>query len=29
MLIFVMGIVFEMPLVSWLLSKLGLLHRGF
>ncbi|OAV69654.1 Sec-independent protein translocase protein TatC [Bacteroidales bacterium Barb6XT] len=29
MLIFIMGIVFEMPLVSWLLSKLGLLHRGF
>ncbi|WP_099465475.1 MULTISPECIES: twin-arginine translocase subunit TatC [Parabacteroides] len=29
MLIFVMGIVFEMPLVSWLLSKLGLLHKGF
>ena len=29
MLIFVMGIVFEMPLLSWLLSKLGLLHRGF
>jgi sec-independent protein translocase protein TatC len=29
MLIFIMGIVFEMPLLSWLLSKLGLLHRGF
>ncbi len=29
MLIFVMGIVFEMPLVSWLLSKLGLLNRSF
>jgi sec-independent protein translocase protein TatC len=29
MLIFIMGIIFEMPLVSWLLSKLGLLHRGF
>ncbi|MDH6359149.1 twin-arginine translocase subunit TatC [Parabacteroides sp. PF5-9] len=29
MLIFIMGIVFEMPLVSWLLSKLGLLNRSF
>ncbi|MDR0395202.1 MAG: twin-arginine translocase subunit TatC [Tannerella sp.] len=29
MLIFIMGIVFEMPLVSWLLSKLGLLTRAF
>ena len=29
MLIFIMGIVFEMPLVSWLLSKLGLLKRSF
>lgn len=29
MLVFVMGVVFELPLVSWLLSKLGLLHRGF
>ncbi|MDR0574459.1 MAG: twin-arginine translocase subunit TatC [Tannerella sp.] len=29
MLIFVMGIVFEMPLLSWLLSKLGLLNRAF
>jgi sec-independent protein translocase protein TatC len=29
MLIFIMGIIFEMPLLSWLLSKLGLLHRGF
>jgi sec-independent protein translocase protein TatC len=29
MMIFVMGIVFEMPLVSWLLSKLGLLTRAF
>jgi sec-independent protein translocase protein TatC len=29
MLIFIMGIIFEMPLVSWLLSKLGLLRRGF
>ncbi|MDL2282245.1 twin-arginine translocase subunit TatC [Parabacteroides sp. OttesenSCG-928-G06] len=28
MLIFIMGVVFEMPLVSWLLSKLGLVHRG-
>ena len=29
MLIFIMGIVFEMPLLSWLLSQLGLLRRGF
>jgi len=29
MLIFVMGVVFEMPLVSWLLSKIGLLNRSF
>lgn len=29
MLIFIMGIVFELPLVSWLLSKLGLLNRSF
>ena len=29
MLIFVMGIVFEMPLVSWLLSQFGLLKRSF
>ena len=28
-LLFVMGIVFEMPLVSWLLSQLGLLKRSF
>ena len=29
MLIFVMGIVFEMPLLSWLLSQLGFLNRSF
>jgi sec-independent protein translocase protein TatC len=29
MLIFVMGVVFEMPLVCWLLSQLGLLKRTF
>ena len=29
MLIFIMGIIFEMPLVSWLLSQLGLLRRSF
>lgn len=29
MLILVMGIVFEMPLVAWLLSCLGLLHKSF
>jgi sec-independent protein translocase protein TatC len=29
MLIFIMGILFELPLVSWFLSKLGLLNRSF
>ena len=29
MLVFVMGLVFEMPLVSWLLSQVGLLHKSF
>lgn len=29
MLIFVMGIVFELPLLSWLLSQLGLLNKSF
>jgi Twin arginine targeting (Tat) protein translocase TatC len=29
MLIFIMGVVFEMPLLSWLLSKIGLLNRSF
>lgn len=29
MLVFMMGIVFELPLVSMLLSKLGILHREF
>lgn len=29
MLIFVMGIIFELPLVAWLLGVLGMLHRGF
>lgn len=29
MLIFVMGIVFEMPLVSWLLSQVGVLNCSF
>jgi sec-independent protein translocase protein TatC len=29
MLILMMGIVFEMPLLAWLLSKLGLLYRSF
>lgn len=28
-LIFIMGIVFELPLVSWLLSQLGLLDKSF
>ncbi len=29
MLIFVMGIIFELPLVAWLLGTLGVLHRDF
>lgn len=29
MLIFLMGLVFEMPLVAWLVGKTGLLHREF
>jgi sec-independent protein translocase protein TatC len=29
MLTFIMGIVFELPLLSWFLSKLGLLDRSF
>lgn len=29
MLIFIMGIVFELPLLSWLLSQLGLLNKSF
>ncbi|MDR0537674.1 MAG: twin-arginine translocase subunit TatC [Tannerellaceae bacterium] len=29
LLIFIMGIVFEMPLLSWLLSQLGLLRKAF
>ncbi len=29
MLILIMGIVFEMPLLAWLLSCLGLIHKGF
>ena len=29
MMIFIMGIVFELPLLAWLLSKLGLLTRSF
>jgi Twin arginine targeting (Tat) protein translocase TatC len=29
MLIFIMGIVFELPLISWLLSQLGILNRSF
>lgn len=28
-LVFIMGIVFELPLISWLLSQLGLLNRSF
>ena len=29
MMVFIMGVVFEMPLLSWFLSKLGLLNRSF
>ena len=29
MLIFVMGVIFELPLVAWLLGTLGVLHSGF
>jgi sec-independent protein translocase protein TatC len=29
MLIFVMGVIFELPMVAWLLGNLGVLHRGF
>lgn len=29
MLIFIMGIIFEMPLVAWILSKMGFLYRNF
>ncbi len=29
MLIFIMGVMFEMPLLSWLLSQLGLVNRSF
>jgi sec-independent protein translocase protein TatC len=28
-MVFVMGLVFEMPLISWLLSKIGLLKKSF
>jgi len=29
MMIFIMGLVFEMPLVAWLLSALGIIHKSF
>jgi len=29
MLCFIMGLVFELPLLSWLLSQIGILHRSF
>lgn len=29
MLVFIMGIIFELPIVSWLLSQLGLLDKSF
>lgn len=28
-MVFIMGVIFEMPLLAWLMSKLGLLHRDF
>ena len=28
-IIFVMGVVFEIPMVAWILSQMGLLHKGF
>lgn len=27
-MVFIMGLVFELPLLSWLLSKIGVLHKG-
>lgn len=29
MMIFIMGVIFELPLLSWLLSQIGLLRRSF
>ena len=29
MLIFIMGIIFELPLLAWLMGKIGVLRRGF
>lgn len=29
LLIFIMGVIFELPLLAWLLGNLGILHRGF
>jgi sec-independent protein translocase protein TatC len=29
LMIFIMGVVFEMPLVSWLLSQVGMINRSF
>lgn len=28
-MVFIMGVVFELPLLAWLLSRLGILHREF
>lgn len=28
-MIFIMGVVFELPMLAWLLSKLGILHKSF
>ena len=27
-IVFVMGLVFEMPMLAWLLSSMGILHKG-
>ena len=29
MMIFIMGLVFELPLLAWVLGKFGILHRDF
>ena len=29
MMVLVMGVVFEMPLIAWMLGKMGILRRGF
>lgn len=29
MLIFIMGVIFELPLLAWMLGAMGVLHREF